>query len=161
MARLPETGGGLATRFGEGSVLPMQPHANLRLVAATALFVAIAGIFSLTSEQALADSGKTGAVVAITDSFRFEPDTVTIHAGEAVEWINRSHFRHTVTDDPKMAGQAEDAALPAGAEAFSSQEIPPAGSYRRTLSVPGTYRYFCMPHEGIGMLGKIVVLPAN
>jgi len=139
----------------------MRPHANLRLAAAAVLPLAVLGILGLTSARAPAESGKTGAIVAITDSFRFDPDTVTIHAGETVEWVNRSHFRHTVTDDPKMAGQAEDAALPAGAEAFSSQEIPPAGSYRRTLSVPGTYRYFCMPHEGIGMLGKIIVLPAN
>jgi plastocyanin len=139
----------------------MQRNSNLRLAAAAGLSLAVLGIVGLASPAALAGSGKTGAVVAITDSFRFDPDTVTIHAGEAVEWKNRSHFRHTVTDDPKMAGQPSDAALPAGAEAFSSQEIPPGGSYRRTLDVPGTYRYFCMPHEGIGMLGKIVVLPAS
>ena len=152
---------GLPPSSMKGAPHPMKPHSHLRLASATALFVAIVGIFGLTSETAPAQSGKTGATVAITDSFRFDPDTVTIHAGEAVEWKNRSHFRHTVTDDPKMAGQAEDAALPAGAEAFSSQEIPPGGSYRRMLSVPGTYRYFCMPHEGIGMLGKIIVLPAT
>jgi plastocyanin len=140
---------------------PMQRHSNLRLAAAVGLSLAVLGILGLTSSKAPAESGKTSAIVAITDSFRFDPDTVTIHAGEAVEWKNQSHFRHTVTDDPKMAGQAGDAALPAGAEAFSSQEIPPGGSYRRMLSVPGTYRYFCMPHEGIGMLGKIIVLPAN
>ena len=137
----------------------MQRNSNLRLIAAVSL--AVVGIFSLTGAEAPAQSAKIGATVAITDSFRFDPDTVTIHAGEAVEWKNESHFRHTVTDDPKMAGQSGDAALPAGAEAFSSQEIPPGGSYRRTLNVPGTYRYFCMPHEGIGMLAKIIVLPAT
>lgn len=139
----------------------MKRHSHLRLASTTGLFVALVSILGLTGATAPAQSGKTGATVAITDSFRFDPDTVTIHAGEAVEWKNEFHFRHTVTDDPKMAGQAEDAALPAGAEAFSSQEIPPGGSYRRMLSVPGTYRYFCMPHEGIGMLGKIIVLPAT
>jgi len=139
----------------------MQRHSHLRRAISTGLSVTLVGILGLTGATATAQSGKTGATVAITDSFRFDPDTVTIHAGEAVEWKNESHFRHTVTDDPKMAGQAEDAALPAGAEAFSSQEIPPGGSYRRMLSVPGTYRYFCMPHEGIGMLGKIIVLPAT
>lgn len=139
----------------------MKHVSNLRLSAAAGLSFAVLGIVGLASQFAPADSSKIGAVVAITDSFRFDPDTVTIHAGEAVVWKNQSHFRHTVTDDPKMAGQPGDAALPPGAEAFSSQEIPPGGSYRRALSVPGTYRYFCMPHEGIGMLGKIVVLPSD
>ena len=139
----------------------MPCHSIFRLIATTGLFVVAVGIIGLTGSGAPAQSAKTGATVAITDNFRFDPDTVTIHAGEAVEWKNQSHFRHTVTDDPKMAGQAGDAGLPSGAEAFSSQEIPPGGSYRRTLSVPGTYRYFCMPHEGIGMLGKIIVLPAS
>jgi plastocyanin len=139
----------------------MKRDSKFRLAAAAGLSLAVLGIGGLASPPAPADSGKTGAIVAITDSFRFDPNTVTIHAGEAVEWKNQSHFRHTVTDDPKMAGQPGDAALPTGAEAFSSQEIPPGGSYRRTLRVPGIYRYFCMPHEGIGMLGKIVVLPAS
>jgi len=138
----------------------MKQDLHLRLLAA-GLSLAALGIVSLTSSKAPAESAKASAVVAITDSFRFDPDTVTIHAGETVEWRNQSHFRHTVTDDPRMAAQPNDAALPAGAEAFSSQQIPPGGSYRHTLSVPGTYRYFCMPHEGIGMLGKIVVLPAD
>ena len=52
-----------------------------------------------------------------------------------------------------------DAAIPPGAEAFSSREILPGAIYRRMLSVPGAYRYFCIAHEGIGMLGRIVVVP--
>lgn len=102
-----------------------------------------------------------GATVTMTDDFRFEPAAVTIRAGEAVEWRNASHFIHTATDDPKVAGQPGDAALPTGAEAFNSGEIHPSTSYRRVLMVPGSYRYFCIPHEGVGMLGRITVLPAQ
>lgn len=100
-------------------------------------------------------AAETGAVITLNDAFRFAPSSVTIRAGEAAEWRNASHFPHIVTDDPKLGG----AAIPAGAETFSSGEIPPGGSFRRVLSVPGHYRYFCIPHEGIGMVGDITVLP--
>jgi plastocyanin len=100
-----------------------------------------------------------GAVVAMTDDFRFEPAAITIRAGQAVDWRNASHFVHTATDDPELAGQPGDALLPPGAEAFNSGEVQPGNSYRRVLTVPGSYRYFCIPHEGVGMLGRITVLP--
>jgi plastocyanin len=108
-----------------------------------------------------ATAEQVAAHVDITDAFRFDPDRVTIHVGQTIEWTNRSHFRHTVTDDPAMAGQSMDAMLPSGAKGFSSEELAPGSSFRLTLTVPGTYKYFCMPHEGIGMLGEIIVLPAN
>jgi len=98
---------------------------------------------------------EVGAVVMLTNTFEFEPRTVTIHAGDAVEWRNGSRFTHTVTADPKLGG----ATLPAGAAAFASAELHPGDSFRQVLSVPGTYRYFCTPHEGIGMTGQITVLP--
>jgi plastocyanin len=101
------------------------------------------------------------AVVTITDEFRFRPDEVTVHAGDIVEWHNGSYFAHIITDDPKLAGDQRDASLPSGAAAFSSGEIAPGGTFRIKLAAAGTYRYFCMPHEGIGMLGKIVVLPRD
>ena len=91
----------------------------------------------------------------MTDAFRFEPDEVTIHAGDAVEWRNASPFDHVVTDDRKLG----DAAIPAGAQVFSSDAIAPGRSYRRVFTTPGEYRYFCVPHEGIGMVGRITVLP--
>lgn len=98
---------------------------------------------------------KDVTVIRMTDAFRFEPDAVTIHAGDAVEWRNVSPFDHVVTDDRKLG----DAAIPAGAQAFSSGAIAPGRGYRRVFTVPGDYRYFCVPHEGIGMVGRITVLP--
>ncbi|QBQ54317.1 plastocyanin/azurin family copper-binding protein [Nitrosococcus wardiae] len=34
--------------------------------------------------------------------------------------------------------------------------MPPGGTYRHTFTVPGTYRYFCIPHEAQGMMGETV-----
>lgn len=116
-------------------------------------FLCAASIAAIVAASPAA-AEQVGAAVMMTDAFRFEPPAVTIHAGEAVEWRNASHFVHVVTDDPKLG----DAAVPAGAEVFASSEIPPGGSFRRVLSVPGQYRYFCIPHEGIGMVGRVTVL---
>jgi plastocyanin len=100
-------------------------------------------------------AGQRVVVVMMTDAFRFEPSSVRIAVGETVEWRNASHFSHIVTDDPKLG----NAAIPDGATPFSSGEIPPGGSYYRMFLRAGSYRYFCIPHEGIGMVGEITVLP--
>ncbi len=99
-------------------------------------------------------------VVEMTSTLSFYPSEVHIRAGDAVEWRNRSLFAHTVTDDPAKAGNPADSALPSGAEPFSAR-VAPGEVYRHTFTVPGTYRYFCEPHEGLDMLGRIVVAPAT
>ncbi|HYM02530.1 MAG TPA: plastocyanin/azurin family copper-binding protein [Stellaceae bacterium] len=126
------------------------------------LFLSGLGVAAVlgVATAAVAAAGDAGAMVTITDNFRFDPAAVTIRAGEAVLFHNASPFVHTVTDDPKLAGQPADAVLPAGAEVFSSGNLEPGADYRRVLTVPGTYKFFCVPHEGIGMLGEITVLPA-
>ena len=73
---------------------------------------------------------------------------------EVVEWRNTSRFNHTVTADPTQG----HATLPPSAESFSSQELRPGASFRHTFTAPGNYTYFCQPHEGIGMVGQIIVL---
>ena len=35
--------------------------------------------------------------------------------------------------------------------------MPPGGTFDYTFTVPGTYRYFYVPHEALGMIGTIVV----
>ena len=87
----------------------------------------------------------------------FNPATVTIHAGETVEWRNTALIAHTVTDDPKQEKKTGDAISPRGAAAFDSDKIKAGDIYLHTFSVPGTYHYFCEYHEKHGMVGTIVV----
>src|SRR5260221_2831039 len=93
------------------------------------------------------------AVVDMTNGLAFQPDAVRIKAGETVEWRNRSLFTHTVTDDPARAKDAGDAQLPEGAQSFSAQ-VGSGAIYRHNLTVPGTDRYFSMPHERWGLHGQ-------
>ena len=111
--------------------------------------LALAGL----SAPALAAS----ATVKITEQEMFAPKTVTIHAGDTVEWVNSSGAVHTVTDDPALAATAKDSSLPAGAVAFNSGFLKSGQTYRHQFTVPGQYRYFCILHESSGMVGTVVV----
>jgi plastocyanin len=91
----------------------------------------------------------------------FSPPEVTVAVGDTVEWRNKSLITHTVTDDPKRAEQPGDARVPAGAQVFDSGNIPAGQVYRQTFMVPGRYRYFCTHHESEGMVGTVVVKPAQ
>lgn len=99
------------------------------------------------------------AVVGMTTSLDFTPEDLTIVAGQTVEWRNTSIIDHTVTADPSLAKNPANVALPQGAEPSNSGDIDPGGVYRRTFTVPGTYRYFCIPHERQGMVATLRVTP--
>lgn len=117
-----------------------------------------AGCFS--SEPAGPGGGRVAATVEMTDQLRFSPASVTIHVGEAVRWRNASNgVTHTATADPAKAQDPADVGLPAGAAAFDSGALTPGTEYEHTFAVAGTYRYFCRPHETLGMLGTVTVLP--
>lgn len=100
------------------------------------------------------------ATVSMTNSLAFDPASVTIHRGDIVEWRNTALFHHTVTDEPRKTGGTNDMGLPPGAPPFDSGNIPAGEIYTHRFTVPGTYRYACLYHEGDGMTGTVIVLPA-
>lgn len=88
----------------------------------------------------------------VQGDFRFSPADVTVRLDDTVIWINNSPpgVMHTVTygmgsDDP-MAGFYFDSGLMGGRETFSY-----------TFSEPGTFPYFCIPHEFFDMTGVVRV----
>lgn len=95
--------------------------------------------------------------VKMSNQLTFEPAAITIQAGETVEFVNNSPLVHTVTADPDKARKANHVSLPQGAEPFDSGNLAPGESFSHTFSAPGTYKYFCIPHEVAGMTGIITV----
>ena len=102
--------------------------------------------------------------VSMTDDHAFDPGTITIAAGETVTFVNDSRESHSVT--------AYEDEVPEGAEylssgGFSSEQeardsvsealLDSEATFEVTLDEPGTYRYFCIPHESQGMTGPIEV----
>ena len=63
--------------------------------------------------------------------FDYEPETITVAAGETVTWTNSDRARHTAT--------ADDQAFDTG-----TLELDDAGEV--TFDEPGSYPYFCRFH---------------
>lgn len=109
-------------------------------------------------------SAATTGDVEMTPAQEFEPQTITVTVGHQVTWDNASTEQHTVT--------AEEGSLPGGADYFASGGavseaaakedlsagfVGPGEEYSHTFDTPGTYRYYCIPHEDAGMTGTVVV----
>ncbi|MCH8841483.1 MAG: hypothetical protein IID61_00740 [SAR324 cluster bacterium] len=95
--------------------------------------------------------------VILTNKLTFEKSVVQIKIGDKVRWKNTSDLVHSVTVDPELAALKENVQLPNGAETFNSGDLLPGEEFSHTFTVPGTYKYFCIPHEGAKMLGTVVV----
>jgi plastocyanin len=127
------------------------------LLYGAALFVAVALIFT-PSGRHLATASQTPVTIKMLDMPpAFAPVTVTIKAGETVQWVNVGNEVHHATSDPSMAIKSSEVGNPSGAEPFDSGFMKPGESFMHTFKVPGVYKYACAVHETKGMLGEIVV----
>ncbi|NHX35713.1 MULTISPECIES: plastocyanin/azurin family copper-binding protein [Halolamina] len=110
--------------------------------------------------------GGTTHTVDMTDSLVFDPAELTIEAGDTVVWENVGSVGHSVTayednipeEADFFASGGFDAEQPAR-DAYPEQgDIPGGESYQHTFETLGTYEYFCIPHESVGMIGTIEVV---
>ena len=86
--------------------------------------------------------------------FVFSPAVVFVEAGARItfEDVAGSHSvtaYHADNDKPNR--------LPSEAAAFDSEVMSEGDSFEHTFSESGVYNYFCSPHEGLGMVGLVVV----
>lgn len=142
------------TTIGTTGMARAWPHA----AAAALLLLGGCGIGGPAHQAGASEDA--AAVVEMTTTLDFVPETITIEAGETVEWRNTSLIGHTVTTVPELSDSPERVRIPEGAEPFDSGNIPPGEIYQRRLDVPGEYVYFCIPHDEQGMWGTVIVQPA-
>ena len=81
------------------------------------------------------------ATVTLDNSNRFAPASITVQPGTTVTWANQGGF-HTVTSSSGL---------------FNQQLAAAGTNFSFTFSTPGTYSYFCQPHQALGMTGTVVV----
>ena len=112
--------------------------------------VAMAASAMLLGGSAMAQDvllGANGGVLV------FEPNDFSVKAGETITFKNNAGFPHNVVFD-------EDA-VPSGVDVskISQEEYlnAPGETFSVTLTVPGTYGFYCEPHAGAGMVGKVTV----
>ncbi len=134
----------------------------LLAMAATALSFGVSAQTAQAGQSSQkADGNSSVVVVKMTNKLRFVPGTVTIRAGQTIKWTNPSSVGHTVTADPSKAARQKDVHLPKGAEPFNSGIIKPGQTYEHAFTVPGHYKYFCIPHEFAGMIANVIVKPSK
>ncbi len=81
--------------------------------------------------------------VMMQDNY-FSPANITVPVGTTVTWVQSGNNPHTTTS---YDGLWNSGILPGG----SGQ------SFSFTFDEPGTYAYYCIPHEDQGMVGTVTV----
>jgi len=106
---------------------------------------------SATQEPAATESptqATADAAEVKVDGHSFDPPVVTIKAGQSVKWVWVSGSHNVVSGESCTS----DGKFSSGDEASSAPK-----TFAHTFTAPGSYPYFCDPHCGIGMKGKVVV----
>jgi plastocyanin len=112
---------------------------------------------------ALVSCAGSSSEIAMTDDLRFEPETITVENGTTVTFVNDSEQPHTATAyEDEVPGNGFFSSSGSDSEVEAREDIargliPPGETFEVTLDAPGTYRYFCIPHEDQGMKGTIEV----
>lgn len=117
-------------------------HRNLSLASATLVLLSVTiAVFAFGHRP----QGAQANVVTVTiHDYKFEPETVTVHQGDTVEWKNEDSVLHTATAD----GQAQK-------PAFDSGSLSTGAKWRYVAETKGTYNYICTFHKF--MKGQLIV----
>ncbi|CAI5964565.1 unnamed protein product [Closterium sp. NIES-65] len=86
-------------------------------------------------------------------SLAFVPKVSNVKAGEEITFKNNAGFPHNIVfDEDEVPGGVD-------ADAISHPDLlnAPGETFTVKLTAPGTYEYYCEPHQGAGMVGQIVV----
>jgi plastocyanin len=81
--------------------------------------------------------------VRMEDNF-FSPANITVEPGTTVTWVQNGNNPHTTTS---YNGLWDSGMIEGGS----------GGTFSFTFEEPGTYDYFCIPHEEMGMVGSVTV----
>ena len=86
------------------------------------------------------DPARAANIEVKIDNFAFNPQQVTVHAGDTVTWLNHDDIPHTVTSKTLT---------------FRSKALDTDDKFSFTFATPGSFPYFCSLHPM--MTGTIVV----
>ena len=111
---------------------------------AIASFLFIVGSFFMSASPASADV-VTVKMGSDSGQLVFEPKVVTIKVGDSIKWVNNKAFPHNIVFD----GHAE----------LSHKKLAqkPKAELESTFNEAGEFSYYCSPHRGAGMNGKVIV----
>ena len=96
----------------------------------------------VTATPASATSTDDKTVVVQLGEHFFDPSSITVRVGTTVVWRNNGQQTHDI--------HARDGS-------FDSPPLNPGNTFTFTFTKPGLYPYYCIPHEGDGMIGQVEV----
>ncbi|PZV15347.1 MAG: plastocyanin [Leptolyngbya sp.] len=88
----------------------------------------------------------------------FVPAKIAVKPGDTVKWVINKVPPHNVVFDSSTIPGGDKAV--ATALSHKKLEMSPGTSFEITIptdALPGEYSYYCEPHRGAGMAGKVVV----
>merc|ERR1712176_418662 len=131
----------------------MKANANVPKVSFVRKVAQTAGVAASTLALTFSAQAANVKLGSDTGALVFDPATVTINKGDSVTWPNHAGFPHNIMFD-------EDE-IPSGvnADAISHEDYlnAPGETATSKFDVSGTYSYYCEPHQGAGMQGKVIV----
>ena len=98
------------------------------------------GAMVLLAAAAIVNPVQAATIEVKIDNFTFNPQLITVKAGDTVVWINADDIPHTATSTTM---------------AFRSKALDTGDKFSFTFATPGSYAYFCSLHPH--MTGTIVV----
>lgn len=116
----------------------------------SALLLVLSSLFVAVSPAA----AETYTVKMGTDGgmLKFEPAELSIKPGDTVKWVNNKLSPHNVVFDSTKVAETF-----AGKANHKGMLFQPGEFFETTFSDAGEYPYYCEPHRGAGMVGKISV----
>jgi plastocyanin len=86
----------------------------------------------------------------------FDPIGLHVEPGTIVRWVVQENVHTTTAYHPR--NDNHPLRIPERAVSWDSGFlVNPGDHFDVTLTVPGVYDYYCMPHEAVGMVGRIIV----
>lgn len=129
--------------------MAFSPKASLKDVSVAAAAIAASTMLvsnALAVEVLLGGSDGTLA---------FLPSTFSVAPGEEIVFKNNAGFPHNVVfDEDEVPSGVNVSAI-----SMSEEDLlnAPGETYKVTLMEKGTYTFYCSPHQGAGMVGKVTV----
>lgn len=130
---------------------------QLAVTGGLAVLIACGGSSPTASTSGGPPPPPANATVTIQD-FSFSPETVTVKAGQIVEWDNKGPSAHTATSDSAGVFNSGTLSAPGGGTYGGSG----GGSFQHTFAQAGTFNYHCSLHPPSAypnFRGVVIVTP--
>jgi plastocyanin len=95
------------------------------------MFVAVLGVIVCTMSAAAALPSRAQTHTVTIEGMRFQPEALTVAAGDTIVWVNKDLVPHTATSETG---------------GFDSKEIQPDKSWSYTIRKTGDFAYVCTFH---------------